>query len=479
MRIANLGTFLRSWVYLANNWLSLIGVVLVTTATVSWLFLLPFTLRGETTHPYIGILAFLGVPALFFAGLLLIPAGMLLRRRMERQRSIPPAHFPPLNWQNRDFRRLVLFVAVTTILNLGIASQLTYAATQYMDSTTFCGLTCHTVMQPEYTAHQNSPHARVECVACHIGPGASWFVRSKLSGTGQVFAVTFNTYERPIPSPVKNLRPARETCEVCHWPARFDPDRLVVIPHYAEDANNSATETALMMKIGGADRSGIHGAHVGEGVHIRYAASDPTRQTIPWVEYTDRAGHTTTYLEAGTSAQAVEDLPKREMDCIDCHNRPTHTFQLPDRAMDTAMAAGRISAELPFVKKEGLALLKAGYRTRDEAERKIPAGLEQFYRANYPAVYQQSGDSVRAAGKALVDLYDRNVFPAMRVTWGTYPDNIGHSDFPGCFRCHDGSHTSTDGKTVTQDCGACHNLLAVEEANPKLLTDLGVGISGH
>lgn len=479
MNIVRFVDFLRSWVYFANNWLSLIGVVLVTTATVTWLFLLPVTLRGQVTHPYVGILVFLLVPAVFILGLLLIPAGILLRRRHEHRRSIYPSNFPPLTWRNADFRRLVLFVGATTFVNLAIASQATYAATEYMDSTAFCGLTCHKVMQPEYTAHADSPHARVDCVACHIGPGASWFVRSKLSGTSQVFATIFDTYPRPIPSPVTNLRPARETCEVCHWPARFEADRLVVIPQYAADEKNSLTETVLMMKIGGGNRGGIHGAHVGAGVHIRYAYSDEKRQTIPWVEYTDPAGQTTSFLEAGANAQAVEKMPSREMDCIDCHNRPSHAFQLPESAMDNAITAARISPSLPFVKRQGLELLKAGYATREEAEQKIPAELSAYYRHQYPTVYLQSPDLVQHAGMAIVALYDRNVFPAMKVTWGTYPNNIGHTDYPGCFRCHDGSHTSADGKTVTQDCGVCHNVLAMQEANPKILTDLGLTAAGN
>jgi hypothetical protein len=226
---------------LSNKWLSLIGMVTVTTATVFWLFLLPVTLRGQVNHPYIGILAFLILPATFIAGLILIPAGIYLLRRRERLAPSLRASFPPLNWQNRDFRRLVLFIGVTTFLNIIVGSQLTYSAVNYMDTVTFCGMTCHTVMQPQYTAHQNSPYARVTCVACHIGPGASWFVRSKLSGMSQVFHTVLADYPRPIPSPVQNLRPARETCEVCHWPQRWSADRLRVIQQFAGDAQNTLT----------------------------------------------------------------------------------------------------------------------------------------------------------------------------------------------------------------------------------------------
>ena len=473
MRIFSRDT-LSPLVHLSNNWLSLSGVVIVTTATVFWLFLLPVTLRGEITHPYIGILVFLLLPGFFIAGLLLIPLGIVLRRRRERGRAAAATGgLPSLNWGNVDFRRLVLFVGFTTFVNIAVASQLTYGAVNYMDSVTFCGETCHKVMQPEFTAHQNSPHARVACVECHIGPGASWFVRSKLSGVGQVFATTFDTYPRPIPVPVRNLRPARETCEVCHWPQRFDQDKLVVIPAYAEDEHNTASETVLLVKIGGRGQ-GIHGVHVGAGVHIRYAPSDESRQTIPWVEYEDALGHKTVYSTTGGKGGPPANLQTREMDCIDCHNRPTHTFQLPDHALDNAMAAGLISPTLPFIRKQGLQILKKPYVTREAAAEQIPAAVTAYYRENYPAVYQGQSETVGQAGQALLAIYNRNVFPAMKITWGTYPNNIGHNDFPGCFRCHDGNHTSAGGKAVTQDCGACHNVLAVQESNPKILTDLGL-----
>lgn len=461
-------------VYLSNNWISLTGVVIVTTATVFWLFLLPYTLRGEITHPYIGILVFLLLPALFILGLILIPAGIALHRRRDRQRGLTPASFPPLNWQNPDFRRLSIFVLATTVLNLIITSQFAYGAVNYMDTTTFCGLTCHRVMDPEYTGHLNSPHARVDCVACHIGPGASWFVRSKLSGTGQVFATLFNTYPRPIPTPVQNLRPARETCEVCHWPQRFEFDRLEVIPEYAEDAANTPTKTVLLMKIGGGSISaGIHGVHVGQGIRIRYAASDASRQTIPWVEYTDASRKATVYTVSGT--KPPEETNIREMDCIDCHNRPSHPFQPPDRALNAAIAAGTIPSSLPFIKKQALEIVQRSYTSRDEAAQKIPAAIDTFYRNNYAGLYLQNREQIRKAAQGVLAVYNNNVFPDMRISWGTYPDNIGHMDSPGCFRCHDGNHAAAGGKSVTQDCSACHNLIAVQEPNPKVLTELGVG----
>ena len=462
-------------VHLANNWISLIGVILVTTTTVFWMFLLPTTLKGVASSPYIGILTYMGIPALFFLGLALIPLGIFIRNRSEHSSGLYPTSFPPLTWQNADLRNLVKFIAFTTLVNVVVASQVSYAAIGYMDTVQFCGTTCHTVMQPEYTAYQDSPHSRVECVSCHIGAGATWFVRSKLSGTGQVIAVMLNNYPRPIPSPVHNLRPARETCETCHWPQRYSEDKLRIFPKYAEDQANTRTETVMMVKVGGGNKGiGIHGAHLGPGIRIRYAHSDEARQTIPWIEYNNaNNGSKTLYLADKTKADA-SGLTLRDMDCMDCHNRPSHAYQLPDRAVDTAMFDHRISSALPFAKKKSVELLKANYASRDEAAARIPAAFEKFYQDNYPSDYAQHRGDVVSSGRAVLAIYNRNIFPEMKVTWGKYPLNIGHTDFPGCFRCHDEAHKSSEGKTVTQDCSACHNMLAVDEASPKILTDLGV-----
>jgi hypothetical protein len=476
MPIEDIETRKRGWlsplVHLSNNWISLAGVVLVTTATIFWLFLLPTTLRGEAASPYIGILVFLGLPAPFFAGLVMIPLGIWWKHKREGRAGIYPSDFPRLSWGNFELRKLAYFFGATTLINVGIASQLTYSAINYMDGVNFCGQTCHTVMQPEYTAYQNSPHSRVECVKCHIGPGAGWFVKSKLSGVGQVVAVTLHNYPTPIPTPVHNLRPARETCEQCHWPQKYGEDRLKVIPKFASDELNTPSKTVLLMKIGGGNKGiGIHGTHLGPGVTIRYRHSDDARQTIPWVEY-DNNGKKTTYLadaKANTSG-----MQERTMDCMDCHNRPAHSYDLPETGVNKAMNNGSISPSLPFAKKKAVEILKVPYLSRDEAAAKIPAAFVKYYQDSYPAIWAQREADIKASAKGVLAVYERNIFPEMKVTWGAYPMNIGHDDFPGCFRCHDGSHSSKSGESITQDCNACHNLLATEEANPKILTDLGV-----
>jgi len=445
-------------VFLSSNWISMIGVGLVTTAGISWAFLLPSTFH-EMSNPYLGILTAMILPTIFFLGLALIPLGIWIRWKREKARGSYPAEFPPLDWASPDLRRLVVFVGTMTALNLVIGSHTTYSAVSYMDSTTFCGLTCHTVMKPEYTAYQASAHSRVECTKCHIGPGASWFVKAKLSGLRQVIAVTLNTYERPIPTPVRNLRPARETCEACHWPQKYGEDKLRTRTVYSDDETNTAKKNVLLLRIGV-----IHSAHLREGVKIQYAHSDEKRQTIPWVKYND-----TVYRAPDYKTDGPGNMPVRDMDCMDCHNRPAHAFELPERSVDRSMWQRAISASLPFAKKTSVEVLKAAKNSEG-----VPSAFESFYQKSYPAVYSQRREEIRSSAKAVQAIYDRNVFPEMAITWGAYPNNLGHNDFPGCFRCHDDAKADTSGKKMTQDCNTCHSLLAMEEDAPKILGELGV-----
>jgi NapC/NirT cytochrome c family, N-terminal region len=469
--------WLSPFVFLSSNPLSLAGVVLVTTAAVLWVFLLPVLLKGEAANPYFGIPAFLLLPGVFIFGLILIPAGMWMRRARLRRKGMETP--PLLTIDSPALRRLIAFVAATTVGNLIIVAQWGYSAVNYMDSDRFCGLTCHKVMQPEYTAYLNSPHARVGCAECHIGAGASWFVKSKLSGSRQLVAVALDNYPRPIPSPVQNLRPARETCERCHWPERFSGDLFKVHTSYAPDEQNQASSTVLLMKVGGRTwrgSVGIHGVHVDRNSKIEYLTTDRGRQNIPQVTYTAPDGKVTVFKASDAKPEELARAESRSMDCVDCHNRPTHTMLLPERAVDKAMDLGQISTKLPWVKKEAVAALRKEYPDRDTAVREIAAYLDSFYKTKYPEVYASSRGDIQRASEAAQTIYQQNVFPDMKVTWGTYPNNLGHMDFPGCFRCHDGSHTSADGRSIPNDCATCHDLPAVDEKNPKVLSDLGYSI---
>ncbi len=472
--------WLRPLVFLGRNIASLVGTVLTTSAGITLVAFWAFQLiTNARIPPYFGVIFYLILPGLFILGLLLIPVGVIWRRHRLRAAKLLPTVYPRIDLHDPILRRTFYWLAGLTFLNVVIVGSASYRGVEYMDSVSFCGQTCHTVMQPEFTAYSNSPHSRVECVSCHIGPGASWFVRSKLSGVRQVFAVLLHTYETPIPSPVENLRPAQETCEQCHWPEMFQGDKLLIRTAFGDDEKNTPATTVLMMKIGGQtwERAvGIHGRHLDPALRVRYWPADRARQVIPKVTYVQDDGSLVEYnaTDSKVSAEELARIEPRYMDCVDCHNRPTHVFRLAGDAVDQAMSVSHIDPTIPFIKKKAVEVLEAKYLDRETAQRQIPATLDAFYRTTYPDLYKQQKKVLDAAFDEVTNIYLRNIFPTMKITWGTYVNNIGHMNSPGCFRCHDGNHASKDGKQITQDCAACHALLAVQEQNPQILTQLEI-----
>jgi hypothetical protein len=456
-------------VMMTSHWLSMLGLFLVITALVSWLVILPIQGRGGP-NPYIGIVVFVVVPILFVAGLLLVPLGIYLaRRRIHDSLGGEATIEPGVAW-----RRLGLFFGVTALVNALVVSLVTYRAVHQMETVQFCGQTCH-VMTPQAMAHPVSAHARLACVECHVGEGARGWFESKAAGTRQLFEVAFDSYPRPVPSPLASGRlvPTRETCEHCHNPEQFAPARLRVISRFAEEEANTETQTVLTMMVGGSRYGGIHGKHYGPGVEIRFAAADAQREKIPWVEYRNtNTGETRVYqTDAGAS---VSSAPKILMQCVDCHNRPAHTFSPPDRALDAAFAVGMLPTTLPYLKKTGMKALKATYASSEDAARRIPEAIEGYYKQSHPEIYASRAADVQSAARHVAQIYSRNVFPDLKVTWGTYRNDIGHEASPGCFRCHDEEHATSGGKTITMDCAACHEAIAVEEASPEVLKTLGL-----
>ena len=466
--------WLRPALFFGNNPVSLAGGAITTASGATMVSYWMLELIGRVSeNPYLGIIFFLILTMLFVAGLLLIPIGIVIRRRALLAAGLIPAEFPRIDLNDRIFRRGLDIVLVATIVNLLVVATASYRGAAYMDSPEFCGQSCH-VMHPEYGAYKIAAHSHVACVECHIGSGAQAYFSAKVNGTKQIVEVAFDRYPTPIPSPVTSLRPARYTCESCHTPARFVGERLLVKSSFADDETNTESQTVLVLHLGGLDGlshlTGIHGVHLG---HIEYVATDPTRTSIPWVQRQNPDGSETEYstLPAGSAPPAGE---RRVMDCIDCHNRAAHPFVTADEAMDQAMSDGPISPTLPWIHKEGLALLNGNYSSQQDAAAKIPQQLDAFYRGSNPDVLSSKASLVKSAGQELVTLYDQNVFPDMKVTWGTHPNHIGHMEYPGCFRCHDGNHAAKDGTSIPQDCSTCHNLLAVQEAKPKVLADLGI-----
>ena len=472
--------WIRPILFLGRNRLSIFGAVLTTGAAFSLVgFWIIEGVASRPLHPYVGIVFILFLPFLFLLGLILIPIGIFFERRRRRAEGSLPSVYPRIDLADPGLRRFGSLVALLSIINVIILTFAAYTGAEYMESSRFCGLTCHKVMAPEYGAYLNSPHSRVACTSCHIGPGASWAVKAKIDGVRQVVAVVFGTYSRPIPSPVHTLRPARATCEQCHWPQKFAGDKLRVITKFGEDEKNTMTKTVLLLKLGGRQGSnavGIHGRHLDDKARITYSTSDGRREVIPTVNYVDDDGKTVVFASTEikpTEAQKAK-AETRVMDCIDCHNRPTHAYQLPERAVNEAMAAGTISPQLPFIRKKAVEVLKVEYPSRETAFDRIEKDLTEFYRTKYPDVYRTRRATVETAVSEVQKIYGRNVFPEMRLTWGTHPNHIGHEDFLGCFRCHDGNHQAPGGRVISQECDACHQILAQDEENPKVLAELGI-----
>ena len=449
-------------VRLIRSPISIAGMVLTTVSASTFFVVFLADLLGLHTNPYLGILFFLVLPGIFLFGLLLIPLGAWLeRRRRARGRTAADVHWPRVDLNDPIHRRAAVIIFGLTIANVVIVSLAAYRGVEYMDSPQFCGQVCHTVMKPEFSAYQDRPHSRVACVQCHIGSGASSFARAKMSGLRQVFAVAFHAYARPIPSPAQNLRPARDTCEQCHWPEKFHGDKVRRVVEYADDEKNTESVTTLQVHVGGGSErlgvaQGIHW-HMNVANEVEYIATDDKRQVIPWVRVKDRTGAVREYTADGVTADQLAKGERRRMDCMDCHNRPAHPMAAtPERAVNERIAGGEVPATLPFVRREMVKTLKATYTSQEAAGDAIARSLREFYRADAADVYMSRRQDVEKAVNSAVDIYRRSVFPEMNVQFGTYPNNIGHMDFPGCFRCHDDNHKAKDGKKIGQDCDSCH-----------------------
>jgi hypothetical protein len=424
---------------------------------VAFLALAIASAAGLFGNPYAGLVIFVALPALFLLGLLLIPAGMWLQQRRRRRDPTAEAEWPVLDFRKPKVRRVALVIAALTTVNIVIILLAGYGSLHWMDSPSFCGQVCHTPMHPQFTAWQESPHARVRCVDCHIGEGAGAMVHYKLAGVRQLVHVITNNYPRPIPS-VADMRPALEVCGNCHDPRRAFGERTRVIREYADDESNSETETVLLMHVGGPGRPTAAGRaihwHADPSVRIEYIATDNARQTIPYVKVTDARGRVKEYTVKGTTRQQLSRGEHRVMDCVDCHNTIGHRIvPTAEKAVDLGLASGRIDRRLPFVRREAVRLVKLGHSRQDTGLIAIERGLREFYKSrNDPADQQRLARAI----SVLQDTYRHNVFPTMKVTWGTYPDNRGHVTSNGCFRCHDDSHLAGDGSTISGECEYCH-----------------------
>lgn len=441
---------------LARTPLAAFGVVLTTTCALLFLLALGAEAYGLVDNPYVGILIFGALPLGFAAGLALVLAGNLLGRR----RGATEVHWPVLDLGQRGQRYFVIGLIAASLVNVVIFAMAGHGAISYMETPSFCGQVCHQVMTPEYVAHAEGPHANVTCVSCHVGSGAGALAQSKIDGLRRLRAFVMGSYRRPIPTPVSDMRPARDTCATCHWPEKIHGTKLRVVKEYADDEAVSETVTTLEVKVGG----GSHLTGVGEGIHwhmnvqnrIEFVALDEARQDIPYVKMTSADGTVREWRKDGVTDAQITGGTRRLMDCTDCHNRPSHTFAASaERAVDKAIAEGQIPRALPFVRREVVKALKAEAATSDDALAGIDRSLRAFYASDQVAARPAPVDLERTV-KVAKALHSGNVFPQMKITWGTYKNNIGHMDSPGCFRCHDEEKKTAEGKTISQDCESCH-----------------------
>jgi nitrate/TMAO reductase-like tetraheme cytochrome c subunit len=379
--------------------------------------------------------------------------------------------FPPAG--SARWLRILPF-AVLGLFTMAAISGTVYGW-NYANTPEFCGATCHT-MPPEYNAYLRSPHARVQCVECHIGRDVVTTQFSRKAGDMRhvVLTVTGN-YEFPIFS--RAMRPARDSCETCHFPEKFSDDSLREVRHYDGDESNSPESTFLIMKTGGgSEREGL-----GRGIHwhieneVRYLATDRLEQEIPYVRATDAEGNITEYYDVASdfTPDDVAGTVLETMDCIACHNRVTHTIPNPDIAVDQALSKGLIAGDLPFVRDQAVALLSENYPDQETASESFDS-LDKFYAENYPEIHAERQLDILVAIDTLRDINDQIRFPEQSLNWETHPDNLGHKDDLGCFRCHDGKHLSGTGEAIRLECNLCHSIPVVTD-NTGLTTEIELG----
>lgn len=451
------------------NWISFIGMAIASIAFFMIVFLFVISSVTGSDASYLGLIIYIILPSILILGLILIPIGMFFRsKKLKRQKSSEPRKLPVIDLNNVRFRNATMIFAIGTTILLFMSAIGSYEAYHFSESNEFCGTVCHGVMHPEWIAYQNSPHARVGCVDCHVGSGADWYVRSKLSGLYQVYSVTFDKYQKPIPTPVQHLRPAQETCEQCHWPNKFYAYKLRSSKHYLADSANSEWNIEMVMKIGSSHSAlgleeGIHW-HINPDVKIEYVYLDEQRQIIPWVRRTNnKTGEINYYVDGDydISENPPDSLEIRTMDCMDCHNRPSHNYRPPAFFVNNAFVSGIMPKELPELKKISMEICSTEFSTKDSAMTHIESNMKEFYKSTYPEIYEKNYQLIASAIKGLKIVYNDNIFPEMKVRWDKYPNNIGHVEFNGCFRCHNDNHISpVNNKVISKDCEQCHIIKA-------------------
>lgn len=447
------------------NMISFAGTAIagVTFALIVFLFTLDFF--SAHSKAYMGIIIFVILPVFFIGGLLLVLYGMQ-KEKKRRAMTGKEQPLPHIDFNDPSDRKKFAFFTSITFFVLIVSAFGSFQVYEFTESVVFCGEICHEVMKPEYTAYKHSPHARVTCAECHVGSGADWYVKSKISGAYQMYSVTFNKFSRPIPTPVHNLRPAQGTCEQCHWPQHFFSDKQVNKTYYMPDEANTPWNVSLLMRVGGGNlqtgkASGIHW-HVNPANEVTYTAIDSQRQVIPVVTMKLGDGTEDEFITTDSFDESkLSTGEKRKIDCIDCHNRPTHVYRTPEESINSLMSQGLVSPSLPSIRSIASAAFVKEYKTEAEAMEGIASKIKETYASQYPEIAKSKRTEIDTAIANLQRVFSWTIFPEMKVSWKHYPNNVGHYAYAGCFRCHDGKHVSKKtGKVISKDCNSCHILLS-------------------
>jgi nitrate/TMAO reductase-like tetraheme cytochrome c subunit len=457
------------------NGISIAGIIIAVGSISSLFFFIILDSISHDAGGYAGVM-YIAPTLITFIGIGIAFLGRVAEKK-HREHGKPPTisgqwHLE-LNLGLFTHPKIVLIALLSTIgvtmtlMTLGAGS---IGMIEYTESNEFCAETCHFVMSPEATVYEDSPHARVACVECHVGHGAQGFIEAKVNGLRQVYGVVSGDFSRPIPTPIHNRRSSLEMCESCHWKDRFVDYKVMSRQYFHADEENTPSEIKLLLKIGGekggglVDGSGIH-YHMLSKNKVEFIARDEERQDIPFVRVTSEDGKVTEYnnTDEPLSDEERAELTTHQVECMDCHSRPAHQFAKPMDSINKAIAAGSISRDLPYIKLQSVKLLDTRYETKPEALKEISYGLTGYYNEEYPEVLTEQKDELLQAVTTLQDIYNRTIFPEMRADWSAHPNNIGHRDSPGCFRCHNDVMESDDGEAIFTDCTKCHAILAQGE----------------
>lgn len=436
----------------------------ITSVLLPMLFVtVTLDLIGWVENPYFSFLLYLALTPLLFIAIILTAVG-IFRSRGERSYSLESfkEHLTTPE-RYRKIRRHAYSYTILASLFLFFLGVVAVSSQRYSASVSFCANFCHKVMAPTYITYKNSPHSQVPCVACHAGKNSPRLARKQLTGLQQLYVALTDSYSRPLKTPANHLRPSRETCEQCHWPDKFHGHRLRMIDKFLPDEANTHVQSALLMKIGsggqlGRVAQGIHW-HTSKDHRVYYETVDEERREITRITLISSHESPVVYVRKGDPAP-LSGSRKRLLDCIDCHNRPTHFLLSPDSALDDKLLTGQIPPDLPYVKRVALAAITRDYSNNRAAHEGIAAEMRQWYAVNFPGLVEKQQKLLDQAVQGTQQAYSENIFPDMKVRWDTYPDFIGHRENSGCFRCHDGSFKSSDGATISHDCNLCHLILA-------------------